>query len=303
MYSKTITILGNEYTLHINYQDNEKLRLDFNRLTNDVWEFDFENFYQSGFWKDQCMIYSIFDQDKIISHTTLSFFETNINHKTLKLAQLGTVMTDPDYQKLGLSRYLMDYIATEWQDRLDGFFLFANDSVLDFYPKFGFTAVKEYQAVIHQSFQNRGEVVRILNLDSEEDLQLFESYVDQSMVTYALHMKNKDISFFYAYAYPEFGFKNSIYYIEALKTIAIAQIEDQVLTIFQLWQLEETALENVISALSIEPVNAVRFGFTPITKDVIVEAYKEEDLTLFVSERLVSLFQNQKLMIPLLAHT
>lgn len=36
MYSKTITILGNKYTLHINYQHNEKLRLEFSRLTQEV---------------------------------------------------------------------------------------------------------------------------------------------------------------------------------------------------------------------------------------------------------------------------
>jgi len=136
-----------------------------------------------------------------------------------------------------------------------------------------------------------------------EDFQLFENYVDQSIVNSALETKNKDIIFFYAYANPEFGFRNSIYYIENLKTIVIAQIDDDILTIFQCYQLEVTELERVISALVTDSINEVRFGFSPIIKDMTLEEYKEEDLTLFVSESLCHLFQNQKLMIPLLSHT
>jgi len=303
MQTHTIFILEKEYTLYINYQQDEELRQELNRLTQQVWEFDFENFYQSGFWKDQCLIYSIFHQDKIISHVTLSFFETHVDDKVMKLAQIGTVMTDPDYQKLGLARFLMTYIFKEWNDHSDGMFLFANDTVLDFYPKFGFVAVEEFQSVINHSFKNNGEVVRVLNLDLAEDFQLFENYVDQSIVNSALETKNKDIIFFYAYANPEFGFRNSIYYIENLKTIVIAQIDDDILTIFQCYQLEVTELERVISALVTDSINEVRFGFSPIIKDMTLEEYKEEDLTLFVSESLCHLFQNQKLMIPLLSHT
>ena len=53
--------------------------------------------------------------------------------------QLGTVMTAPPCRKQGLSRFLMEEIKKDWEGRCDGMYLFANDTVLDFYPKFGFS--------------------------------------------------------------------------------------------------------------------------------------------------------------------
>lgn len=68
MKTENVSISNKNYTLHIRYQDHEKLRLEFNRLTQKVWNFDFENYYQSGFWDENCILYSIFDGNSIVSH-------------------------------------------------------------------------------------------------------------------------------------------------------------------------------------------------------------------------------------------
>ena len=39
----------------------------------------------------------------------------------------------------------MEWILQNWSDRCDGIYLFANDTVLDFYPKFGFLPAEEAQ--------------------------------------------------------------------------------------------------------------------------------------------------------------
>ncbi|CAH0250993.1 hypothetical protein [Chryseobacterium sp. Bi04] len=105
MKTENVSISHKNYTLYTQYQNNEKLRLEFNRLTQKVWEFDFENYYQSGYWDGNCILYSLFDGDTIASHTTGSLFTGNSIGETKTLIQLGTVMTDADYQKQGLSRF------------------------------------------------------------------------------------------------------------------------------------------------------------------------------------------------------
>lgn len=49
MHLEKVNIHEHSYTLAIAYQNDEKLREELNRLTQQVWEFTFENFYQSGF--------------------------------------------------------------------------------------------------------------------------------------------------------------------------------------------------------------------------------------------------------------
>ena len=47
-------------------------------------------------------------------------------------------MADTDYWRKGYARILMEKIMQEYEDRTDGMFLYAYDSVLEFYLKFGF---------------------------------------------------------------------------------------------------------------------------------------------------------------------
>lgn len=54
-------------------------------------------------------------------------------------------MTAEPYRKQGLIREIMQEIDKDYGEKADGFYLFANDSVLDFYPKFGYRKAKEYQ--------------------------------------------------------------------------------------------------------------------------------------------------------------
>ena len=56
--------------------------------------------------------------------------------------QLGTVMTHPDYRKKGLSRVLTNKAIADYREKCDLIYLFANSSVLNFYPKFGFGRIK-----------------------------------------------------------------------------------------------------------------------------------------------------------------
>lgn len=53
-------------------------------------------------------------------------------------------MTDPDYRGRGLSRWLIDRVLEDFEQQVDFIFLYANDSVLDFYPKLGFKRAPEF---------------------------------------------------------------------------------------------------------------------------------------------------------------
>lgn len=302
MIKEHINIQGDHYILYVGYQHDEKLRLEFNRMTEEFWEFDFENYYKSGYWDDNCIIYSLFVGDKIVSHTTVSLFAQD--EKTL--VQLGTVMTDMEYQRKGLSRFLMGKIMDDFKDKSHGIFLFANETVLNFYPRFGFVAVTEYEYSLQESntsFEKK-YTPRQLDLDKPEDLMLFDTLVNVSVANSDFQTKSVGLAFFYCYAYPEMGYKESIYYIEELNCVTIAQVEQDVLSIFEVFSPYEIKNEDVICAFADVAFQEVIFGFMPKnTEGLQHRVYKDDDLQLFVSSGLQAVFENKRLKINALSHT
>ena len=126
------------------YRNNSALRASFNELARKTFGIDFEPWYQRGFWTDRYDPYSVVENGRIIANVSVNHMDMRILGERKRLIQLGTVMTDPQYRNRGLIRMLMEQIQQEFADA-DGMFLFANDSVLEFYPKFGFRKGTEYE--------------------------------------------------------------------------------------------------------------------------------------------------------------
>lgn len=302
MNKEYIKIKDKNYTLYKQYQEQEELRLEFNRMTQQFWKFDFENYYQSGFWDDNCIIYSLFEGDRIVSHITVSLFE----HGQKTLMQLGTVMTDENYQKLGLNRFLMERIILDFKDKIDGTYLFANETVLNYYPKFGLSPVLEFehfQTKKNTDFTQKYKK-RKLDLDLEVDLKLFEGLIEISISNSQFQTKSKGLSMFYCYANAEMGFRDAVYVIEELNCVVVAQLENNVLHIVEVYCENEINLDDIISAFSDLSFEEIVIDFTPKqTTGFQHRDYKEEDLQLFVSSNLKLLFEENQLRINSLSHT
>ncbi|MDR2222898.1 MAG: GNAT family N-acetyltransferase [Flavobacteriaceae bacterium] len=307
MTSKNINIQNEEYTLHINYQKNDVLRHEFNRLCREVWEFDFEGYYQSGYWGEDCILYSLFKGDQIVSHTTLSIFDLTKDGQTIKVGQLGTVMTEPTYQDKGLSRFLLEYIKAEYATILKGYFLFANDTVLEYYPKFGYTAIEEYQASISvDSTQKSHHSFEKLDLNQPESLALFKQYVEDGYTYNRLDTKNVGLAFFYCYATYDFSFRESVYYSKSLDAIAIFEQEEEEITIYAIYQKDHTQqqLSDIVNACAQNEAKTILFAFAPTLEGATYKLYKEDDdITLMVTDELISLLDDKQTMVTSLSHT
>lgn len=139
--------MNSNYKIIKNVKDNKIYRDSFNALAAQTFGLNFEDWYQNGYWKENYIPYSIWTESAgaIVANVSVNPMTFNRNGQILHLIQLGTVMTAPEYRGQGLSRILMEEIAKDYDGTVDGIFLFGNDSVLEFYPRFGFRAVKEVQ--------------------------------------------------------------------------------------------------------------------------------------------------------------
>lgn len=159
-------------TVYENYRDNRDFREKFYQFTLTVFPgLDFKKWYEKGYWSDHYVPYSIIDENRIVSNVSISRMDLIIDGEKFRGIQMGTVGTIAGYRNRGLSRYLMDYVIDKYDPISDVMFLFANETVLDFYPKFGFN---HHQEIIFKSSKipdsNYSAIKLNLNEKSDSDI-------------------------------------------------------------------------------------------------------------------------------------
>lgn len=280
------------------YRDDDCLRTSFNRLAEETFGLNFENWYQNGYWTDDYNPYSIVIDGNVAANVSVNLIDMMWNGEKKRLIQLGTVMTSEEYRGRGLIRVLMEEIERDYSGKCDGMFLFANDSVLDLYPKFGFRKAEEYQYGKTVSNMSERTVVNISMQEKYNRIALTEA-ISQNRTFYGFDMTdNIGLYMFYLSQF----MKDNVYYSEKLKAYIAAQEEDDELFLYAVFAANQIPLDEVIRAFG-KSVRKVKLGFVPDQKDQYeCRLFKEEDTTLFVKGELLESFSDWKLLFPTLSH-
>ena len=300
-----VLINNKEYNYITNYKNDEKLRNDLHILTQKIWGFDFEKWYKSGYWEDNCLLYSLSDGHKIVSHITVSVIDFIILGKKKKFVQLGTVTTDEEYRKQGLNKFLLEKVLHEWKDKSDLIYLFANDSVLNYYPPFGFVRVNEYIATKKIESTKNAYNVRKLDINNQFDHELLYKKAKNAIPLFNISMvDNAGLIMFYCNYFEKFSFKEKLYYIESLDIVIVAEYTDNDCILYDILSTQEVETEVIINAMCTEQTQNVLMYFMPKdNKDYEIKLLKEDDTTLFVMGDEQKLFKEEKLIFPILSHT
>ncbi|WKK99868.1 GNAT family N-acetyltransferase [Paenibacillus amylolyticus] len=155
----------------------------FFELAVNTFEINFEDWYQQGYWGERYIPYSYVDGDQVIANVSVNILELIIHGEKKKAIQIGTVMTHPDYRGKGLSTRLMNKVLEEYDNKYDYMYLFANESVLDFYPKFGFKPVEEHLFSINYTAKKSPEPanIRKINVTNAVDLRLIQKLASERL--------------------------------------------------------------------------------------------------------------------------
>ena len=132
-----------EMKIAVGYRQDDALRQSLNTLTEAVFGLSFEGWYRAGYWGDGYIPYSFVEGERVVANVSVSPMEFRVRGQRRHYLQLGTVETCPARRGQGLSARLIRRVLADWEGRCDGLFLFANPSVLEFYPKFGFVRAGE----------------------------------------------------------------------------------------------------------------------------------------------------------------
>lgn len=128
-----------EMILVSNYRKNQRLFSLLDVLGQQTFGIDLMKWRDDGLIGTNYIPYSYVSNGKIAANVSANLFACEIAGRTYQAVQFGTVMTDPSFRGHGLAGRLMNYVLSLYEKESLFVFLFANQNVHGFYPRFGFT--------------------------------------------------------------------------------------------------------------------------------------------------------------------
>lgn len=207
-------------------------------------------------------------------------------------------MSDENHRGKGLIRALIEKIITDFENKCSLIYLFANDSVLDFYPKFGFEKAIEFQYSKSVIKEQDSIVSRKLDMSSEATRTLlFETANNRMSFSKLTMLNNPSLVMFYCTSF----MSDNVYYIEEYNAIAIATFDENILYLQDIFSINSVSTNKVINSLINDNTRKVILGFVP--EDILsyeMNLLQKEDTTLFVKKLNEDFPEN--LIFPTLSH-
>lgn len=297
-----------KYEFYKEVRDNDILRESFNELTRQTFGFDFVGWYEAGQWGDFYIPHVLLDGEKVVSNVSVNIMQFDVQGVKKNYIQLGTVMTDNAYRGRGLNREIMEHIMEEYGDKVDGIYLFGNDDVVNYYPKFGFKAAKEYE--YYQTCENTSnDDAYVLEKVDMQDVAQAEKFYD-FMRAYKVEADevNQNDAMFMSENVNLFqfwlgaGYGDNVYYLPEMNAYAILEVDENRVLVCQIFGKEEVDILCLAKAIN-KDVTEVVLGYTPVHKEkYLVREHKEEDCTMFIIGEDLMCMEEEKMMFPVLSH-
>jgi GNAT superfamily N-acetyltransferase len=244
------------------YRENEVLRKSLFGLAASSFGISFEQWYQEGFWNERYIPFSYIEDEQVIANVSVNVLDLIINGQQKKAIQIGTVMTHPDYRHKGLSASLMNKVLEEYEDQVDLMYLFANDAVLDFYPRFGFIPVQEQLFSIgYTSGSTYSAGIRKLDGTQRDDLNFIRTFAAQRLPVSRRFGTVGTLGLLMFYCLNVFS--DDLYYLENEDVIAICKQEGKELDIFDIVFRKAIDIQAVLAKLAGSEAEKIVFHFTP----------------------------------------
>lgn len=244
-----------------------------NDLLKDIF-LDFQFFYDLDLWDENYESYSIMEDDRIVSNICVYKTQVLFHGKQSLALSLGAVATRKGYRGRGYAKLLMDHILKKYNKV--AMYLGANDSVTEFYPRFGFRRVYEKLPVADVTINNDIEPIFI----PYNDPQVLDYIYHRINYSQILDCKNtQSINLFHIHLS---FLNNSIYHIPELDTMFIAQQEDKVLKLIGVFSKKDITFDELASKLPFQGVERIEFGFMPYWEDAVYSMQDYETDPIFV---------------------
>lgn len=254
-----------------------------------------------GYWTADYTCHALVEDGKVLASAGVYRMEMLARGKRQVWLQLGAVATRRARRGEGLSRRVLDDIFDYYSRDYPGapFFLFANESVVDFYPRFGFRRLHDLQPRLACRLEGPPGAMRRLAVDDPAVGRYLEG---RACFSALLDCANAaPLNWFHLLA----EYADCVYEIPRLQTMLVARQQGDTLSLKDVVSLRPVAFADLAPCLGFRGVRAVRFGFNPdwLGVDYEMHAAEEEDATPIFARGDLSLPDSSGWMLPLMIRT
>jgi predicted N-acetyltransferase YhbS len=220
----------------------------------------FRRWYELGGWDEDYVAFSMADGADIVANASLQRMSIVLRGEWITGWQLGAVGVVPQWRGRGLQRQIMQRLLDSI-DEQDIVFLFANDTVLDFYPLFGFKRTFESIFAAEYDVKPANEPLRALSIDRAEDLALLARVAAAAAPTtreFGASNYGGVLLWYWANFYG-----GCFYYCEAEDAIIVAELDGATLRICDVLARTPFDLRFYLPRVARDAAQRVEFGFTP----------------------------------------
>lgn len=273
----------------------DTLRSSFNELTQATFCFNFEGWYASGHWSDLYVPHALIENERVISNISVNHMVFDLNGTRKYYLQLGTVMTAEDHRNQGLNHRIMEKILHDYREKADGIYLFGNDSVVDYYPKFGFRKAVETEYYLRK--EQFGAPYELVKTDADALCDAIKQ--NRHNPNDGFYM-NENLGLYRFWCAAEFD--ENIYRIPEVNAYVIATTENDAVHIHQIIGAQKADLNRLAASFGTQIREAV-LRFTPADRqNLLNRPHKEEDCTLFILGDDLDRIEEDGLIFPSLSH-
>ena len=240
-----------------NNSNNKAYQRRLNALLSPIF-FDFTFWYDLNLWDERYESYGLaLDNEDGPIVSNICVFKTKLlwRGKPTEALSVGAVCTDPQHRGKGYARLLMEHVMARYPNT--PMYLSANESVLDFYPRFSFRPVGEKLPVLVCAIDNPCPPVKL----AFDDPKVARYVRERKVFSNVLDCANTDsITMFHIHLGP---YKACLYEIPACQTLVVASQEGATLCLHGLFALRPVRWEELAAHLPFAGVGRVEFGFVP----------------------------------------
>jgi len=259
-----------------NNKNDLKYETMFDALINEVFGFSFDIWLERKLWGERYVSYSIIENEKMLANICVFDTDMIVNGKQVRAIQLGAVCTSLAARGRGFSRLLMDHVLLEYENIPA--FLFANESVLEFYPRYGFRQVQTYRPVINTAINNN--TLSVVKLDVDDPI-LFNTIKNRYSYSKVLDCLNTgSTNMFHLLK----DYHDDIYHLPGSDVIIVAYQEANRLFIADVISSKPVIFETILPELPFNGIELVEFGFCPDWLEVVPvwESVSMSDVMFFI---------------------
>ena len=276
----------------------EDIRNSFFDLAKCVFGLDLKGWYENGFWMDDYIPYCVVEDGKVVSNVAVNVCNIKGRSRIRHLAQLGTVMTDPDYREKGYIRAVMEKVLSYCDRSFEGTYLYADEDMIPFYEKFGFRRIYEYQCTKKVNITNKPTVEQILMDSREECDRMVDIIQRRGQYGKRVMVGNPGLFMFHITG----NIPKNVYYVPSSEAYAVANVEGDRLTLYAIFSSEKVGLGDVISAFGSE-IKQVTLAFTPENNTGFeIKRIESPDSVLLTQGEVFSGIGSDRFMFPEISH-